>query len=124
VVVMRGVLAGLFAGAVSISAAPQARAHAFLDHASPAVGSSVPLAPTVVTLWFTQDLEPSFSGVTVTNEAGQRVDLGKALIPPGTPAELQIGLKPLARGTYLVSWHVVSVDTHPTEGTFTFEIRP
>jgi len=110
------------AAAVAVGVAPAVRAHAFLDHASPAVGSSVPTAPAVVTLWFTQDLEPAFSSVTVTNEAGQRVDLGNAQIPQGSPAELQIGLKPLRRGTYLVSWHVVSVDTHPTEGTFTFEV--
>jgi len=107
---------------VTIGAAPAVLAHAFLDHASPAVGSSVPAAPAVVTLWFTQDLEPAFSSVTVTNEAGQRVDLGNARIPQGSRAELQIGLKPLPRGTYLVSWHVVSVDTHPTEGTFTFDV--
>jgi methionine-rich copper-binding protein CopC len=108
--------------AVAIGAAPAVRAHAFLDHASPAVGSSVPTAPSVVTLWFTQDLEPAFSSVTVTNEAGQRVDLGNAQIPPDSRARLQIALKPLPPGTYLVSWHVVSVDTHPTEGTFTFEV--
>jgi methionine-rich copper-binding protein CopC len=112
------------AGAAAMSAAPPARAHAFLEHASPPVGSSVLAAPPVVTLWFTQDLEPGFSRVTVTNEAGQRVDLGNARIPEGSPAELRIGLKPLPPGTYLVSWHVVSVDTHPTEGTFTFEIKP
>ena len=118
---MHRIMMVLVAGAVVISSSP-ARAHAFLDHASPAVGSSVPTAPPVVTLWFTQDLEPAFSGVTVTNEAGQRVDLGNAQIPQGSPAELQVGLTPLPPGTYLVSWHVVSVDTHPTEGTFTFEI--
>ena len=119
---MRRVLVALVAGALSIFVAPSARAHAFLDHASPAVGSTVPTAPPVVTLWFTQDLEPAFSDLTVTNEAGQRVDLDNAHIPQGSPAELQIGLKPLPRGTYTVSWHVVSVDTHPTEGTFTFEV--
>ena len=121
---MRGILVAVVAGAVAIGAAPSARAHAFLDHASPAVGSSVPAPPPLVTLWFTQDLEPAFSGVTVTNEAGQRVDLGNAQFPQDSPAELQIGLQPLAPGTYLVSWHVISVDTHPTEGTFTFEIKP
>jgi copper resistance protein C len=110
------------AGAAALGTPAGAKAHAFLDHASPAVGSSVPTAPTVVTIWFTQDLEPAFSNVTVTNQAGQRVDLGNAKIPAGSPAELQIGLKPLPPGTYLVNWHVVSVDTHPTEGTFTFEV--
>jgi len=124
VVVMREILTALIVGAVALGVAPSARGHAFLDHASPRVGSSVPTAPAVVTLWFTQDLEPAFSSVTVTNEAGQRVDLGNAQIPQASPAELQVGLKLLAPGTYLVSWHVVSVDTHPTEGTFTFEIKP
>ena len=119
---MRGIVMTLAVGAAVLGAAPPSQAHAFLDHASPAVGSSVPTGPTVVTLWFTQDLEPAFSDVTVTNEAGQRVDLGNAHIPQGSPAELQIGLKPLPPGTYLVSWHVVSVDTHPTEGTFTFAV--
>jgi methionine-rich copper-binding protein CopC len=119
---MQRIMIALVAGAVAVVAAPSARAHAFLDHASPAVGSSVPTSPPVVTLWFTQDLEPAFSDVTVTNDAGQRVDRGNARIPQGSPAELQIGVKPLPPGTYTVSWHVVSVDTHPTEGTFTFEV--
>ena len=119
---MRSIVMTLAVGAVTLGAAPPLQAHAFLDHASPAVGSLVPTAPSIVTLWFTQDLEPVFSSVTVTNDAGHRVDLGNAQIPQDSPAELQIGLKPLAPGTYLVSWHVVSVDTHPTEGTFTFEV--
>ena len=96
--------------------------HAFLDHASPAVGSAVPAAPAAVMLWFTQELEPAFSSVTVTNRAGQRVDLGNAQIAAGHPDQLQVGLKPLPPGTYTVSWHVVSVDTHPTQGTFTFTV--
>jgi methionine-rich copper-binding protein CopC len=119
---MRPVFAALLAGAMLIEAAPPAFAHAFLDHASPAVGSSVPTAPPAVTLWFTQDLEPAFSSVTVTNQTGQRVDLGNVRVPPGQPAELQVGLTPLPPGTYTVSWHVVSVDTHPTQGTFTFQV--
>jgi copper resistance protein C len=119
---MKSILMTLGALALALAVAPAALAHAFLDHASPAVGSAVPQAPAVVTLWFTQDLEPAFSNVSVTNAAGQRVDLGNAKIPPGSPAELQIGLKALGPGTYTVSWHVVSVDTHPTEGTFTFDV--
>jgi methionine-rich copper-binding protein CopC len=119
---MRTIVMAFVAGAAVIGTASAARAHAFLDHASPAVGSSVPASPPVVTLWFTQDLEPAFSDVIVMNEAGQRVDLRNAQIPSGSPAELRIGLKPLPPGTYTVSWHVVSVDTHPTEGTFTFDV--
>ncbi len=113
----------LVLAAAALALGPRlAFAHAFLDHASPAVGSSVPTAPKSITLWFTQDLEPAFSQVRVTNRAGQRVDAGNAEVPQGKPDELQIGLKPLPAGTYTVHWRVVSVDTHTTEGTFTFEV--
>ncbi len=119
---MRKIATALAAGAMLLQMTMPASAHAFLDHASPAVGSAVPSAPDAVTLWFTQDLEPAFSKVTVTNQAGQRVDLGSVRVPPGQPDVLQVGLKPLPPGTYTVSWHVVSVDTHPTQGTFTFQV--
>ena len=119
---MRRIATALAAGAMLLQATAPALAHAFLDHASPAVGSAVPSAPGAVTLWFTQDLEPAFSNVTVTNQAGQRVDLGNVQVPLGQPDVLQVGLKPLPAGTYTVSWHVVSVDTHPTQGTFTFQV--
>lgn len=115
--------AAMLAAALSIGGAVgMAQAHAFLDHASPAVGSAVPGAPSAVTLWFTQDLEPAFSSVTVTNQAGQRVDLGNQRIPSGQPAVLQVGLRPLPPGRYTVNWRVISVDTHPTEGSFTFQV--
>jgi len=120
---MKRIFAALAVGASLAFVSPAAWAHAFLDHASPAVGSSVLASPTAVTLWFTQDLEPAFSTVTVTDKAGQRVDLDNGQVPPGQPAELQIGLKKLPRGTYTVRWRVVSVDTHNTEGHFTFDVR-
>jgi copper resistance protein C len=99
-----------------------AQAHAFLQHSSPAVGSTVATVPATVTIWYTEDLEPAFSAMTVTNAAGERVDLDNPHVPSGHPDELQIGLKPLASGTYTVSWHVVSVDTHRTQGTFSFTV--
>jgi len=105
----------------SFTAGP-AHAHAFLDHASPAVGSTVPTAPANVALWFTEHIEPAFSTATVTNTAGQRVDEGNADVAADNPAELQLGLQPLPAGTYTVHWHVVSVDTHTTEGTFSFDV--
>ena len=98
-----------------------ARAHAFLDHASPLVGSTVASAPHEVSLSFTQNLEPSFSSVEVTDGSGARVDLGKAQISGST---MRVGLKSLSPGTYHVRWHALSVDTHKTEGSFTFHVGP
>ena len=113
----------VLAGAVTLGA-PAVQAHAFLDHASPAVGSTVPTAPETVTMWFTQELEPAFTTATVTDASGNSVDTGPAQVDPKDPTELRGALKKLSPGTYTVSWHALSVDTHTTTGHFTFEIKP
>jgi copper resistance protein C len=96
-----------------------ARAHAFLDHASPLVGSTVPAAPHEVVLTFTQNLEAAFSTAQVTDASGARVEQGKAQVSGNT---ITAALKSLGTGSYKVHWHVLSVDTHTTEGTFTFHV--
>jgi hypothetical protein len=96
-----------------------ARAHAFLDHASPLVGGTVQSAPHEVSLWFTQSLEPAFSTVQVTDASGGRVDQGKAQVSGNV---MRVGLKSLAPGSYKVHWHALSVDTHSTEGSFSFHV--
>jgi copper resistance protein C len=98
-----------------------AQAHAFLDHAEPRVGNKVASAPREVTLWFTQKLEPAFSTVTVTNASGQRVDNGKARVSGN---QMSVSLRSGGTGTYHVTWHVLSVDTHTTDGSFAFEVGP
>ncbi len=109
--------------AAAIPLVPQGvSAHAFLDHASPAVGSSVPTAPAAVTMWFTQQLEPAFTTATVTDKSGTNVDSGPAAVDAQNPTELRVPLKPLPAGTYTVTWHALSVDTHTTQGHFTFEV--
>jgi hypothetical protein len=97
--------------------------HAFLDHAEPRVGSTVKSPPSQVRAWFTQGLEPAFSTLEVVNERGERVDQGPAKADAANPALLRVSLKPLAPGTYRVKWRVLSVDTHVTEGDFTFRVE-
>ncbi len=97
----------------------QASAHAFLDHAEPRVGNTVATAPREVTLWFTQKLEPAFSTITVTNSAGQRVDTGKTRVSGN---QMSVSLRSGGAGTYRVNWRVLSVDTHRTDGNFTFRV--
>ena len=105
-----------------IACAPgAARAHALLDHASPLVGSTVQTAPQEVTLSFTQNLEPAFSTVQVTDGSGAEVSQGKPQVSGNT---MRIELKTLTVGSYTVHWHAVSVDTHKTEGTFGFNVGP
>ncbi len=102
---------------VSFSGAAQA--HAFLDHATPLVGSTVASAPREVALTFTQNLEAAFSSVEVTDANGARVDQGKAQVSGNT---MRVGVKSLPAGTYRVRWQALSVDTHKTEGSFTFTV--
>jgi hypothetical protein len=112
----RIILVSLFVMSLATTAV---QAHAFLDHASPLVGSTVPAAPHEVALTFTQNLEPAFSSVEVMDGSGARVDQGKAQISGNT---MRIGLKALSPGAYRVRWHALSVDTHTTEGSFTFHV--
>ena len=97
--------------------------HAFLDRAEPRVGSTVKSPPSQVRVWFNQDLEPAFSTLEVVNERGDRVDQGPAKADAANPVLLQVPLKPLRPGTYRVKWRVLSVDTHVTEGDFTFRVE-
>jgi len=101
-----------------------ALAHAMLDRASPRVGSTVANAPKELTLWFTEKLEPAFSTAEVRNAQGAAMQSGKAHVDSSDRTELRVPLKALPPGTYLVTWRVLSVDTHRTQGSFTFKVGP
>jgi len=95
-----------------------AHAHAYLNYANPRVGSMVAASPGQITLHFTQRLEAKFSRAEVRNSAGARVDQGASV----TGSVIRVSLKALAAGTYRVHWRVLSVDTHTTEGSFSFRV--
>jgi methionine-rich copper-binding protein CopC len=96
-----------------------ADAHAMLERAEPRVGNKVASPPREVTLWFTQKLETSFSTITVTNAAGERVDTGKTRVSGN---QMSIAIRAGGAGTYRVNWQVLSIDTHRTDGSFTFQV--
>jgi len=95
-----------------------AEAHARLDSASPAVGSTVSSSPGQVTLHFSEGLEPKFSGASVSGPSGARADSGST----ASGSTIQIRVKNLGPGTYTVNWHALSVDTHKTQGSFSFHV--
>jgi methionine-rich copper-binding protein CopC len=117
------IIAATFLLAELLIAPVAVRAHAFLDHSDPAVGSTVPISPPTMHLWFTQELEPAFSWVKVTDKSGASVTDGLSAVDPSNKQEMDIKLKPLEAGTYTVQWHALSVDTHTTQGDFTFEVK-
>jgi copper resistance protein C len=102
--------------------ASTAGAHAHLDHAQPAVGGAVATAPRQVVLWFSEKLEPAFCSIEVRDAKGAAVQSGKATVDPANRTQLRVSLKALPPGTYKVIWRVLSVDTHRTQGDFTFRV--
>ena len=109
-------LAVLLAGSVG------AGAHAYLDHASPRVGAVVNSAPSEVRLFFTQALEPRFTAAQVRSSTGAVIATGG--VDPANTTQIVIPVRGLAPGRYKVNWKVLSVDTHRTEGSFSFEVKP
>ena len=120
---MKGV-ACMFAVLLMVMATREAGAHAFLDHAAPAVGSVIHGSPAQVRLWFTQELEPAFSTIQVQDRDGRRVDKQDKRVDHANPVLMQVSLPQLAPGKYRVVWRALSVDTHVTEGDFTFDVVP
>jgi len=112
--------------ALFCSIATEASAHARLKRASPPVGGivSVETVPSELQIWFSERVEPSLSDIQVVNAAGARVDNGGLRLDETDPTELHLALQPLRPGRYRVVWRVVSVDTHKTNGTFPFRVRP
>jgi len=96
-----------------------AEAHAALDHAEPGAGSTVQTAPREITLWFTEKLEPAFSTVEVRDADGAKVDQGKV---QASATVMRVDLERLPPGTYKVHWRASTVDTHTTEGSFSFHV--
>jgi copper resistance protein C len=109
---------------VLLSLAPAAAAHGVLDRTEPRAGASVKTSPTQVRLWFTGALEPAYSRAQVLDAAGKRIDLGDATVDSANRTLLLVSVPALPPGSYRVRWRVLSVDSHVTEGQFSFSVAP
>lgn len=116
-------LRSTLAFAAIASAATPAFSHAFLRHADPGAGARFPSAhaPQRVVLIFSERLEPAFSGANITDSSGRNVAAAPVAIGGNS---MTAPVRPLGPGIYRVTWHVVSVDTHRTEGSYSFKITP
>ena len=116
--------AGAIAASLALILAPPAFAHAKLEKATPAAGGTVASA-SEIRLTFSEGVEPKFSKVTLTGPGGAAVLLGPAKTEAGDHAVLIAPIaKALSAGVYTVRWQAVSVDTHHTQGTFQFTVKP
>ncbi|MGW4020501.1 copper resistance CopC/CopD family protein [Streptomyces sp. NPDC005009] len=107
-------------GALLAGAAP-ASAHAALTGSDPGQGAVVDTAPTQVSLTFSEQIAVSDDAVRVLDPKGKRVDKGDPANLSGTTYTVRL-LSGLPDGTYTVAYQVVSADSHPVAGAFTFSI--
>jgi copper transport protein len=106
-------------GLLAVPAGP-ASAHASLLGATPAPGSVIGTSPTEVVVTFSEPVSPVAGRVQVLDPDGRRIS-GE---PSATGATLRIPVRRAGRplGTYLVSYRVVSADSHPIGGALTFSV--
>ncbi|MCA2199330.1 copper resistance protein CopC [Streptomyces sp. SMS_SU21] len=108
------------AGALLAGAAPVS-AHAALTGSDPAQGAVVDTAPSQVSLTFSEPIAVGDDSVRVLDPKGERVDKGAPANPSGTTYSVRL-VSGLPDGTYTVAYQVVSADSHPVAGAFTFSI--
>ncbi|PTM95548.1 copper resistance CopC/CopD family protein [Streptomyces sp. VMFN-G11Ma] len=106
---------------VLLAGAGPASAHAALTGSDPAQGVVVDTAPSQVTLTFSEKVATSDDSLRVLDPKGKRVDAGNPANVSGTSYAVKLK-GGLSDGTYTVSWQVVSADSHPVAGAFTFSI--
>ena len=107
---------------ILVAASTRLKAHAFLKDADPGVGSTMQRSPSEVRIRFTENIEPTVSSIQVFDASGKEVDKRDVHLDRSDHALLHISLPRLGVGTYKVVWRVVSVDTHVTNGNFTFRV--
>jgi copper transport protein len=108
---------------VLLGTAGPAAAHAVLVATQPSSLAVLPSAPHRVTLTFGEQVQVSPDGVRVLAPDGSRVDDRHAGQVDGHGDTVGVGVTATAaQGTYTVAWRMVSADSHPVSGAFTYSV--
>ncbi|WP_055525183.1 copper resistance CopC/CopD family protein [Streptomyces graminilatus] len=108
---------------VLVGGAGTASAHAALRDTDPRDGTVLKSAPRQVTLTFTESVALLDDSFRLFDPDSRRVSTGEAEHADGRSDAVRVSLpKGLGKGTFTVAWRVVSADSHPISGAFTFSI--
>jgi copper transport protein len=120
----RVLLIAALAAAAALLAPAAAFGHAALLNTSPQPSVTVNGSPKRIKLSYSDVVEPKFAIVSVTNANGDSQVAGKPTRSKANLHEIDVPVKHLGRGWYLVFWRVISADGHPVRGAFTFAVGP
>lgn len=119
-----GVLA-LVAGTLglSVATAAPASAHATVVGTDPGDASRLEAAPQQVTITFSESVNFTSGYLKVVDGDGNEVSEGKADHPAGDATKVSVALRSgLGDGSYVASYRIVSADSHPIGGAFSFVV--
>lgn len=104
-----------------VALALPASAHAVLVESLPADRTAVDTVPETVVLRFNEPVHAPADGIRVFDASATRVDDGPS--PTAATSEVAVALPAdLPDGGYVVVYRVISDDSHPVAGTFTFTV--
>ena len=112
----------LIAALVLVLTPARADAHAELLSTEPAAGERLDTAPAQVVLRFSEAVGIDEDLVRVLDASGEDVDTAPPRHVPGEQSSVAVDLPPLEDGAYVVAYRVVSSDSHPVGGAFSFHV--
>jgi copper transport protein len=115
-------IAALAVSLLALMLPAAASAHAVLVRSVPSNDTVLQREPDEVRLSFNEPVETAFGSIRVYDAAARRVDDGQIHRPDERTVSAGVA-GPLARGTYTVTWRVISADAHPVHGAFVFHVK-
>ncbi|HEY3672450.1 MAG TPA: copper resistance protein CopC [Acidimicrobiia bacterium] len=101
--------------------ATAASAHAVLLQTTPTSGQILSQAPKTISLRYNEPVEANLGSVRLYDTSGQRIDTSGPSKPSAEEVTVAVRKK-LGPGAYVVTWRVISADSHPVQGSFTFQV--
>jgi methionine-rich copper-binding protein CopC len=112
---------GLLVTLTIVGLVSRVAAHSFPEEQHPAAGQKLAAPPSEIRIKFDAPIEKLFAKLQVLDASGKDHVVGAPEVS-SDGIELSTKVAALTPGEYTVRWAVVCVDTHHTEGSYSFTV--
>lgn len=95
-------------------------AHAYVSESSPFQDEELANSPSQIKLKFTEKIDTKLSSISLVNSKDSSSIVGE--LSSSGDSTLVLTIPKLDKGIYKVSWQVLSLDSHTTEGSYRFAV--